>query len=800
MSDATDTHVDLRLVPAAVAGWVGAIVGTSGAVTTTGGRPVVTSLVFGVGVVPVSAAVAAAAVSLVGARGRGARGRTRLVALTVLAVMVGAGALLGGVGRVAAAAAGPVVPLAQQRSTATVELEVSGDPLPRARPTGGPSWQDEQVRLTASVVRVWPEGARSPPVLVSTPVVVIAPTGWADLRPGDVVAVMARFALPTRPGPVCAVLLVDDDPTVVGRSPTPLTVGDRPRAALRESVRSFAPDRAGLLPSLVVGDETLLTERTREHLRVTGLAHLTAVSGANVAIVLGAVLITARWVGVRGPWLIAVGVAAVAMFVLLARPEPSVVRASAMGLVVVLGLLGGHRRAGRGIAPLALAISVLLLADPWLARSIGFALSCAATAGIVLLARPWFRAASTWMPRPVAAALSVPLAAQLACTPLLVDMADELSLSALPANMLAAPAVPAATVLGIVAAVVGVLWPAAAEVVAAVAMLPTGWIVLVADRAASLPGTVLPWTWGVPIAALGTAVLVAAVPIVLRSPVASVTVCAALVVMLLRPGHGWPPPEWSVVACDVGQGDAVVLRAGPTEALVVDAGPDPAAVDACLDDLGVTDVPLVVISHYHADHSAGLAGVAEGRRVGQVLVTVLDQPAEQAADLARWAAENGVGVRVAHPGHHARLGRLHWQVLWPTRVIRGVGSAPNQASVVLRVQVDGLSLLLTGDIEPAAQQALLASAPQALDVDVLKVPHHGSADQHPEFLKATTPAVALFTVGKQNTYGHPAPETLSMLASTGAAVARTDLDGDVAVVGPSRAGGHEMILVRRGSL
>jgi competence protein ComEC len=143
-----------------------------------------------------------------------------------------------------------------------------------------------------------------------------------------------------------------------------------------------------------------------------------------------------------------------------------------------------------------------------------------------------------------------------------------------------------------------------------------------------------------------------------------------------------------------------------------------------------------------------------------------------------------------------------WQVLWPARVIRGIGSAPNQASVVVRVDVEGFSVLLTGDIEPTAQGALIATMPRALDVDVLKVPHHGSIDQHPGFVTATSPAVALVTVGQQNTYGHPSTRTLADLRAAGAVVARTDLDGDVAVVAPSGAEAQTpaaLTVVRRGA-
>jgi competence protein ComEC len=446
-------------------------------------------------------------------------------------------------------------------------------------------------------------------------------------------------------------------------------------------------------------------------------------------------------------------------------------------------------------------VTVLVLFDPWLARSIGFALSCAATAGIIVLARVWAYEAAGWMPRPLAAALAVPLAAQLACTPLLVGMTGEVSLSALPANLLAAPAVPPATVLGVAAALVGLVAPPAASVIAGVGMLPTGWIVLVAQRCADLPGTVVGWTWGVPLAVVASFLLALVVPYLLRSPVASLAACMVLGVLLVRPAAGWPPADWLMVACDVGQGDALVLRSGPGEAVVVDTGPDPAAIDGCLDDLGVRSVPLMLLSHFDADHVAGVDGVTRGRTVSRALVTVVDEPAAGAASAARWAADAGVALERAWPGQGGRVGGLTWTVLWPERVIRGAGSTPNQASLVARVEVDGVSVLLTGDIEPEAQRAI--GPIEAVDVDVLKVPHHGASLQDHGFLAATSPAVAVVSVGADNTYGHPGRATLALLDNIGAVTVRTDTDGDTAIIrtegprGPSSI--PQIAVVRRGS-
>jgi competence protein ComEC len=319
------------------------------------------------------------------------------------------------------------------------------------------------------------------------------------------------------------------------------------------------------------------------------------------------------------------------------------------------------------------------------------------------------------------------------------------------------------------------------------------WIVTVAEHGARLPGAAVPWP-----ATPGRLVLLAllclaatlAMARLLTRPRWAVPVAVLVVVAVLRPVGplGWPPPGWVMVACDVGQGDALVLNAGHRAAVVVDAGPDPDAVDRCLDRLDVDAVPLVVLSHLHADHAAGLDGVDDGRSVAEVEVGALSTPADQLRSLALWADREDVPVRRAVYGEQRRLGRLSWRVIAPDtrlplpRTADGDESGDeNNASLVLLVEHSGLRLLLTGDVEPEAQRALLRSGAD-VRADVLKVPHHGSRYQDPQFAAAVGAEVALLSAGADNDYGHPADETLDLLRRSGAATYRTDLAGDVAVV------------------
>ena len=234
---------------------------------------------------------------------------------------------------------------------------------------------------------------------------------------------------------------------------------------------------------------------------------------------------------------------------------------------------------------------------------------------------------------------------------------------------------------------------------------------------------------------------------------------------------------------DVGQGDALVLRAGPGAGVVVDVGPEPAPVDRCLSRLGIADVPLVVLTHFHADHVDGLTGVLDGRRVGAVWTTTLMDPPLAVEDVVDESAD--VGLRPSVASHVTQqVGDVRLQVLWPVagpaEAGPGDGSTANAASVVLLAEVDGVRILLTGDVEPPGQEVLARDLP-GLAVDVLKVPHHGSRYQDLDWLTGLGERVALVSVGEDNTYGHPNDGVLDALADAGAEVARTDEDGDVVV-------------------
>ncbi|MDR7086554.1 competence protein ComEC [Aeromicrobium panaciterrae] len=560
---------------------------------------------------------------------------------------------------------------------------------------------------------------------------------------------------------------------VVRRGPTDRAswwweVSETVREGVRTSVERTADEPRALVPALVDGDDSRVSDEVKEDFRRAGLTHLMAVSGTNLTIVLAVLLVVGRAVGVRRRGLWVLGAVSIVGFVILARPDPSVVRAAAMGAVGVAALGYGHRG---GVRALAWAIIALLFIDPWLSRSAGFVLSVCATAGILLLAPVMVRPLLRWMPRWCALAIAVPLAAQLACTPAIAAISGQVSLVAVVANLLAAPAVAPATVAGLLGGLVALVSPPLAHVVGFVAGAAASWILEVGHRAASLEAASLAWRapWQLLLVVVPT-VAWAIVRISAR-PVLFGGIALGLLVAIWRPPHpGWPPESWLMVACDVGQGDATVLNVGDGTAVVVDAGPEPAAIDRCLDRLDVHHIRLMVFTHGHADHVDGWRGVVRGRQVDQVAVGPTGGP--------------GARPHVAVPGETFTVGAIAAEVLWPPRsepLPVTDGSSANNVSVVLAVRVHGVRILLTGDIEPEAQARLMLQHPE-LSAEVMKMPHHGSARQSEAFLDAVGASIVTVSAGVDNDYGHPAAKALAMLRERGAEWWRTDTDGDIAVV------------------
>lgn len=839
--------VDLRLVPPALAAWA-----TAALMLDAPPRWAVTT-------VAICVAVAGALMVTWTARGRPrtsgerspmtrgwshgppARGRPQGVRhlwgrLTVAAVLLCTAASAGSAALHGAdLRRGPVPGSAREYAEVEAELRVTSDPR-RTRPrTASAHAMPPTVVLDAQVVRVTKaDGSQS---VTRAPVLVIVRTEGGDAKPGARKAgsrpwlallpstrlrVQGRLAPPLpRGGRTAAVLRVSGGraPHVIGPPSAAQRLAGELRAGLREATGGLPADARALLPGLVIGDTSRVPAELEEAFRATDLTHLLAVSGANLTIVL-ALLIgppgmaqraerrgLAPMLGIPLRTTALLGGMLTLGFVIVCRPEPSVLRAAACGLIALLAIATGRRRSL--IPALAAAVLLLVLWDPWLARSYGFLLSVLATGALLTLAPRWGAALRERgvPPRP-AEALAAAAAAQAVCAPVVAVLAARVSLVAVPCNLLAEFAVAPATVLGFAALAVAPVAMPVAQVLAWGAGWPTGWIAEIARTGAALPGSGVDWPggWrGGLLLALATVAVALAGRGLARHPWLAAACALLLLLVIVQPPPltrviaGWPPQGWRMVMCDVGQGDALVLAAGEGAGVVVDAGPDPVAVDRCLRSLGVTRVPLVLLTHFHADHVAGLPGVLRGREVGAIQTTGFDEPSAQAEFVRRQAAAKGVRVTRAAAGQRRRAGALEWRVLWPQAEPRMRPEGPNDASVTLLVRSAGLSLLLLGDLEPPAQRALLRSPAAAwlTSVDVLKVAHHGSANQDPELLRRAAPRLALISCGAENMYGHPAPVTVAALRAEGAEVLRTDRQGAIAVLASGRSSAPRLEVATR---
>ena len=776
----TPQPLDLRLAPAALATWGAAALGL--------GWPPGRALAAAAVMLALSAALlwlpsrATDMADPSGASGADPCASSGLVRSAAAAGLVAAAALAIAGLRAGAVQAGPVPDLARERAYVELAGVVTTDPIRR---------EGQFAPYVIARLNVKTVAGRGATTQVRSPVLVIGDESWLDVQFGDSVAAAGRLQAASGPD-LAGVLMATRAPEVVGRAGWVYRGISTVRAGLVEAASGLPAAQRALVPALVDGDDSLMPPDVVTDFQTTGLTHLLAVSGSNLTLVLAFALFVGRWCGIRAHGLTWLGLGTVVFFVLLARPEPSVLRAAAMGVVALAGLSAGSRR--RGMRALSVAVMVLLLVDPWLARSVGFLLSSLATAGILLLAPAWRDAMTQWMPRLLAEAIAVPLAAQLVCTPAIAAISGQVSLIAVVANLAAAPAVGPTTVVGLLAGLAAVVTDPVGHLLGHAAGVPAWWIVSVATRGAGFAGASLTWSAGsLAILTLGClcALLVAVMRPLLRRRYACLVVAGVLLVAVVRPvGRlGWPPDGWLMVACDVGQGDGLVLNAGNGVAVVVDVGPEPELIDSCLHRLRIEDVALVVLTHFHTDHVDGLPGVLDGRRVAEIETSPLADPPDRAAAVAAWAAEAGVPETVAVPGERRTVGQLSWQVLGPIDDVPagaeaasvGESSAPNNASVVMLVDVQGYRLLLTGDAEPAEETDILHSGAD-LHVDVFKAAHHGSANQEPEFVLATTAPLAVISVGVDNGYGHPAPETLDLFAQLGADVYRTDVDGDIAIV------------------
>jgi competence protein ComEC len=547
--------------------------------------------------------------------------------------------------------------------------------------------------------------------------------------------------------------------------------------AIRIGLRNASGDgdAGALIPGMVLGDTSKQTADFKLAMKRSGLTHLVAVSGANFAIVSGFVLWLMQFIFRNRNYRIGATALSLIFFIALVRPSPSVLRAAAMAAVVLVAM--SHRHAADSLPALGFAIGAVVIADPWQARDAGFALSVLATGGLLLAAPKIIAFLERFIPRKLAEALAPPIAAVIFCAPVLVALSGFLSPMSIVANLLAAFAVAPITVLGFVAALIHPVLPGIAGVLILLIRVPAAFIGWVANWSASF--SVLELGKG---ASGSLAILVAVICIwIFRTFFRRFRKVIVILLLLLLLTSNWltrfPGIDWQVGNCDIGQGDAMVINLGYHRGVVIDVGPDPQLINKCLQQFEITKISVLVLTHFHADHVEGLPGLLRGRSVGQVWVSPQIDPAFESFRVQSWL-KNIPQIAVT-AGFSAQIqsnrGPVRFDAIWPKL---GSQDTPNNSSIVMKVNSYDFSLLAAGDIEPIAQSQLVQQLSQ---VDLYKVAHHGSRYQDLNFMKALSPRFSLISVGKGNSYGHPAPQTIAALSRIGSKVYRTDQDGALVI-------------------
>jgi competence protein ComEC len=577
------------------------------------------------------------------------------------------------------------------------------------------------------------------------------------------------------------VVLSAHDYRIVGRRGGIGGVSDSLRAFVS---RGLAPgvggERRAVIAGIILGEDEGIAPDLRDSFRASGLYHLLAVSGQNVAYVVAGTILAAwlvgfsRLVGEVGALL------AIAAYVLAVGWQPSVVRAGVAGALASLAWVCARGRDRWYF--LLLGAVVLLGWNPYSLLDAGFQLSFAAVAAIfVLVPRLDARLEGYPVPARLAPVVTVSAACGAVTAPILMAQFGQVPLYSIPSNALAAPVVAPILGLALGCSVLDPLFPSAAAALAWV----NGWLAAYLAAIARLFGG-LPHAQVASWKALAALAGIAMLGVVLarlpppRGRRAAAVVLALVLVLLawtLRPDTPRDAPRGlRITFLDVGQGDGALIEVREG-AILVDEGPPEAHVDEQLRRLGVHSLAAIVLTHPQRDHVGGAADVLRHERVGFVLDPGIRSPsADERAALAA-ARSNHVRVVLARAGETFRLGRLVLRVLWPERE-PPLGQDPNDSAIVILASYGATDALFTADAESNVTLPLDLPA-----VEILKVAHHGSEDDGlGALLNVLRPSVAVISVGKDNDYGHPAPSTLAALEGfSSLSLYQTDEDGRVTV-------------------
>ena len=584
----------------------------------------------------------------------------------------------------------------------------------------------------------------------------------------------------------------------------------------QDSITQLLPSpQSALLSGILLGNDNEMPPDLADNFRNTGMTHIIAISGFNIAILIAILM------GLTGSWLpqrpaVIVSIAGIVFYTIMVGADASVVRAAVMGSVYLIAA----RWMGRpnfAFASLFLAGWLMTLLRPFTLWDVGFQLSFTATLGLMLYAdgltqwtrRQLLRVADRQTVRQIMAVISeavlITLAAQVLTLPLILGYFRQLSLISLPANALILPAQPGVMIWGGLATIVGMISPALAQPVAWIAWLFLTYTISLVRMFARVPGA------AVPVAVSWTAVIfiylfIGAVTWLIMQPPekrarwtgflqqnlsqkAALTLTGMAALLVISWSGSQADGKLHIAFLNVGQGDATFIQTPSGRQILIDGGLYPSVLN---DQLGQQmpfwdkEIDLVIATHPDADHVSGLENLFDRYRIPTLMTDGEGLGESPIYDAVLQAAEaNGTEIRPAVAGEIIEIeDGVRLEILHPGDTLNEENR--NENSVSLRLVYGEFAYLFTGDAEQEAEQTMLKSG-RPLNAVVFKAGHHGSnSSSSAPFLTAVQPQIIIVSAGKENKFGHPRPEMLQRAQNVGATVLRTDELGTIEVVSDGR--------------
>ncbi|MGE5330093.1 MAG: DNA internalization-related competence protein ComEC/Rec2 [Deltaproteobacteria bacterium] len=552
-------------------------------------------------------------------------------------------------------------------------------------------------------------------------------------------------------------------------------------------------NQAGLLKGMLIGDRNGLPGSVKNDFNTSGLTHIVCVSGANIAYIALSCIFILRLTGIKKPVSSIITIFVILIFMFITGCSPSVIRASIMGIMILLAEV--FTRKTDIYTSISSACLIILLYNPLALYDVGFQLSFAGTIGIVL----FYKTLSDifqFLPRFINEALSATLSAQITVCPIIALYFNKLSLIALLSNILVIPATGLITSLGFVTVILGQLNLFLAQIISNLNFVLLSFVLWCAKITAEIPyASILVPTPTISFLAAFYGLSFSLLWYLPHKNQASKwyryipNVCTAIIIINIL--FTFMPKAFKVFFLDVGQGDSIFIRNSTGQTCLIDGGgtypgsfssikPEDIIIPFLLDN-GITNLDMAILSHPHGDHIEGLIKVIENIKVKCLVIAPQNQIVSDMKKLLDVCHKSNTQIIEARMGNRILFGDAEFRVLHPSASTKSYEDSPlNNNSLVLKLKYKNTSILFTGDIQSEAE-SLILSSDQDIKADILKISHHGSPYSTTlDFLTKASPSSAIISVGRNN-FGHPSDSVLQKLKQNNIKGFRTDKNGCITI-------------------